>query len=92
MQVSGLGGTAEVAQEEVLVGVGVLAGSTIMILTVAWGGSLIAGRCDLTGPNGTAVDRTTTHGYSLTKTGTFSDNTSCNGKAGCRGRFQMQYQ
>ena len=69
MQVSGLGGTAEEAQEEVLVGVGVLAGSTIMILTVAWGGALIAGRCDLAGPGGTAVDRTTTLPYSLTETG-----------------------
>ncbi|CAI5463408.1 unnamed protein product [Closterium sp. Yama58-4] len=45
--VSGLGGTKEEAQEQVLVGMGVLAGSTIMILTVAWGGSLICGRCDL---------------------------------------------
>lgn len=29
------------------VGVGTLAGSTIMLLTIAWGGSLLAGRCDL---------------------------------------------
>ncbi len=28
-------------------GVGTLAGSTIMLLTIAWGGSLLAGRCDL---------------------------------------------
>ena len=28
-------------------GVGTLAGSTIMLLSIAWGGSLIAGRCDL---------------------------------------------
>ena len=26
---------------------GTLAGSTIMLLTIAWGGSLLAGRCDL---------------------------------------------
>ena len=32
---------------QVNVGIGTLAGSTIMLLTVAWGGSLIAGRCDL---------------------------------------------
>lgn len=29
------------------VGVGTLAGSTIMLLTIAWGGALLAGRCDL---------------------------------------------
>ena len=28
-------------------GVGTLAGSSIMLLTAAWGGSLLAGRCDL---------------------------------------------
>lgn len=32
---------------QVAVGVGTLAGSTIMLLTIAWGGSLLAGRCDL---------------------------------------------
>lgn len=32
---------------QVAVGIGTLAGSTIMLLTVAWGGSLVAGRCDL---------------------------------------------
>ena len=31
---------------QVNVGIGTLAGSTIMLLTVAWGGSLLAGRCD----------------------------------------------
>eukprot|EP00270_Netrium_digitus_P012395 TRINITY_DN401_c0_g1_i6.p1 TRINITY_DN401_c0_g1~~TRINITY_DN401_c0_g1_i6.p1 ORF type:complete len:648 (+),score=189.53 TRINITY_DN401_c0_g1_i6:189-2132(+) len=41
------GGTPEEAQEQVLVGMGVLAGSTIMILTIAWGGSILCGRCDL---------------------------------------------
>lgn len=32
---------------QVSVGVGTLAGSTIMLLTIAWGGSLLVGRCDL---------------------------------------------
>ena len=32
---------------QVAVGVGTLAGSSIMLLTAAWGGSLLAGRCDL---------------------------------------------
>jgi len=31
----------------VAVGVGTLAGSTVMLLTLAWGGSVLAGRCDL---------------------------------------------
>ncbi len=40
-------------------GIGTLAGSTIMLLSIAWGGSLIVGRCDI-GPNGIAKDRTLT--------------------------------
>ena len=46
---SGLGATQEEAQEQVSVGMGTLAGSTVMLLTVAWGGSLWVGRCDLDG-------------------------------------------
>eukprot|EP00897_Mesotaenium_endlicherianum_P006020 jgi/Mesen1/5446/ME000271S04468 len=71
--VSGVGGTLAEAQEQVLVGMGVLAGSTIMLLTLAWAGSLICGRCDLDGPEGTAKDRTLTKGWSLTKTGVTTD-------------------
>jgi len=41
---SGLGPDA---QEQLSVGVGTLAGSTIMLLTVPWLGGLILGRCDL---------------------------------------------
>jgi len=44
---SGLGGSREEAQEQVAVGMGALAGSTIMLLTIAWGGSLLLGRTDL---------------------------------------------
>jgi hypothetical protein len=51
---------------------GTLAGSTIMLLTVAWGGSLLAGRCDI-GPNGRAVDKTTTRGWDLLATGVTTD-------------------
>ena len=46
-------------------GLGVLAGSTIMLLTVAWGGCLVAGRCDLS-EKGTAVDRTLTKPFAET--------------------------
>ena len=38
--VSGLGGSVEEAQDQVSVGMGTLAGSTIMLLTLAWGGSV----------------------------------------------------
>ncbi len=32
---------------QVVVGMGTLAGSTVMMLSIAWGGSLIVGRCDI---------------------------------------------
>ncbi|XP_028416415.1 sodium/calcium exchanger NCL2-like [Dendronephthya gigantea] len=45
------------AQEQISVGMGTLAGSTIMLLTIAWGGSLFLGRCDLNS-NGEAIEET----------------------------------
>jgi Ca2+/Na+ antiporter len=53
---SGLGGTVQQANEQVAVGIGTLAGSTIMLLSIAWGGSLWVGRCDLDA-RGLARDR-----------------------------------
>ena len=38
---------------------GTLAGSTLMLLSIAWGGSLAVGRCDLDA-RGQAKDRTLT--------------------------------
>ncbi|KAL3693674.1 hypothetical protein R1sor_007325 [Riccia sorocarpa] len=70
---SGSGGTLQEAQEEVMVGVGVLAGSIVMLLTVAWSGSVFAGRCDLSGPEGTAKDRTLTKSLDWTGTGVTTD-------------------
>lgn len=61
------------AQQEVLVGVGVLAGSTILLLTVGWAGSLVVGRCDLSGPGETAKDLTLTRGFDLFRTGITTD-------------------
>ena len=58
---SGLGGTVEEAQEQVNVGIGTLAGSTVMLLSIAWGGSVIAGRCDL--EQGRAKDKKLTKGW-----------------------------
>lgn len=49
MLFSGLG-DVEKAQETLSVGVGALAGSTIMLLTVPWGMSVYYGRVDFSGP------------------------------------------
>ncbi|CAL5223152.1 g5620 [Coccomyxa viridis] len=78
--VSGLGGTKKEAAEQVNVGIGTLAGSTIMLLTVAWGGSLIAGRCDLD-DKGQAINKKLTHKWSLFKTGVTTDNFTPKGSA-----------
>ncbi|MBA0580152.1 hypothetical protein Gorai_022381 [Gossypium raimondii] len=56
--VSGLSGTAETAQSQVSVGMGLLAGSTVMLLTVIWGSCIIVGRCDL--HDSVAIDGTNT--------------------------------
>ena len=37
--------------QDVSVGVGTLAGSTILLLTIVWGGSTYLGRCDLDSNN-----------------------------------------
>jgi len=82
---SGLGasGTAQ-AQAQVAVGMGTLAGSTVMLLAVAWGGSLWVGRCDLDAFTGKAVQRSMSHpGFvrGLAKTGVTVDNdTTLNAK------------
>lgn len=44
--VSGIGDVAQ-AQANIAVGVGTLAGSTIMLLTIAWSGAAFLARCDL---------------------------------------------
>jgi len=71
---SGLGGTVEEAKEQVAVGIGTLAGSTIMLLSVAWGGSLWVGRCDLDA-RGIAKDKTLSKGLEMDfyKTGVTTD-------------------
>lgn len=62
--VSGISGTAEVAQSQVSVGMGLLAGSTVMLLTLAWGTCIIVGKCDI--ENSLAIDCKDTKGFSLT--------------------------
>jgi hypothetical protein len=69
--VSGTGGSVAEAQEEVAVGIGTLAGSTVMLLSIAWGGSLVLGRCDI--ENGVAVNKKLSKGWDSTQTGVTSD-------------------
>jgi len=45
--VSGVGGTPQQAQTQLGVGVGTLAGSTIMLLTIPWTASILVGRSDI---------------------------------------------
>jgi hypothetical protein len=65
--VSGLFGSKEEAQSQVLIGMGLLAGSTVFLLTLLWGTCDVVGKCDL-GPGHEAVDVTDTKGFSLTGT------------------------
>lgn len=62
--VSGLSGTVETAQVQVSVGMGLLAGSTVMLLTVIWGTCIVVGKCDI--EDSVAVDGKDTKGLSLT--------------------------
>lgn len=43
---------------------GLLAGSTVMLLTLAWGTCIIVGKCDI--ENSVAIDNRDTKGFSLT--------------------------
>jgi hypothetical protein len=63
--VSGLSGSKETAQSQVLIGMGLLAGSTVFLLTLLWGTCVVVGKCDI-GPNSEAIDLTNTKGFSLT--------------------------
>jgi len=63
---SGLGPIAQ-AQQQLNVGIGTLAGSTIMLLTVPWVGCVFLGRCDI--DEGKAKDKTLTRKWSFLTTG-----------------------
>ncbi|KAK4439141.1 Sodium/calcium exchanger NCL [Sesamum alatum] len=69
--VSGLSGSVETAQSQVSVGMGLLAGSTVMLLTVIWGTCIVVGKCDIV--NQVAVDSQDTKGFSLTGSGITTD-------------------
>ncbi|OAY78590.1 hypothetical protein ACMD2_17270 [Ananas comosus] len=62
--VSGLSGSKETAQSQVLIGMGLLAGSTVMLLTVLWGFCIVAGKCDLS-DNFTSIDSQNEKRFSL---------------------------
>lgn len=61
---SGLSGSKETAQSQVSVGMGLLAGSTVLLLTIIWGTCVIVGKCDIEGS--IALDSQDTRGFSLT--------------------------
>lgn len=73
--VSGLSGSTETAQSQVSVGIGLLAGSTVMLLTVIWGACVIVGKCDI--ENHVAKDLQDTKGFSLTGSGVSTDVWTC---------------
>lgn len=64
---SGMFTTSEKAQSQVAVGMGTLVGSTVMLLSIALGGSTWLGRCDLD-DDGVAIDRRLTdNSFSFSK-------------------------
>ncbi|CAM8896745.1 unnamed protein product [Rhodiola kirilowii] len=69
--VSGLSGSTSTAQEQVSVGMGLLAGSTTMLLTLVWGSCVLIGKCDI--ENGVAVDSKDTKGFNITQSGVSTD-------------------
>lgn len=69
--VSGLSGSVNTAQSQVSVGMGLLAGSTVMLLTVIWGTCVIVGKCDI--EFSVAIDGKDTKGFSLSGSGVSTD-------------------
>ncbi|KAG9146136.1 hypothetical protein Leryth_015919, partial [Lithospermum erythrorhizon] len=69
--VSGVSGSVETAQSQVSVGMGLLAGSTVMLLTLVWGTCVVVGKCDI--QNDVALDLQDTKGFSLTGSGVSTD-------------------
>ena len=63
VSVSGLSGDAATAQTQVSVGMGLLAGSTVMLLTVIWGTCTVVGKCDLR--DNIALNNQDTKGFHL---------------------------
>ena len=66
--ISDLGASHAEVQEVVLVGMGLVAKSSVMVFTALWGSCLIVGRCDLVTVRGNLVakDKFLENGFSLT--------------------------
>ncbi|KAF2286083.1 hypothetical protein GH714_010220 [Hevea brasiliensis] len=75
--VSGLSGSTATAQSQVSVGMGLLAGSTVMLVTVIWGSCIVVGKCDLGETDSVAINGQNTKGFSLTGTGVSTDIWTC---------------
>ncbi|CAN1249040.1 Sodium/calcium exchanger NCL [Linum perenne] len=75
--VSGLSGSAETAQSQVSVGMGLLAGSTVMLLTIIWGSCILVGKCDIRESDNIAIDGKDTRGFHLTGSGVSTDIWTC---------------
>ncbi|PWA66613.1 sodium/calcium exchanger family protein / calcium-binding EF hand family protein [Artemisia annua] len=69
--VSGLSGSTETAQDQVSVGMGLLAGSTVMLITSIWGTCIVVGKCDI--QNSLAQDNKDTKGFNLIGSGVSTD-------------------
>lgn len=69
--VSGISGSTESAQSQVSVGMGLLAGSTVMLLTIVWGSCVVVGKCDI--QDSMAVDSKDTQRFSITGSGISTD-------------------
>ncbi|GMY31965.1 sodium/calcium exchanger NCL-like [Fagus crenata] len=69
--VSGISGTTETAQSQVSIGMGLLAGSTVILLTLIWGSCVVVGKCDIV--DTVALDAIDTKGFSLTESGVSTD-------------------
>ncbi|XP_074557342.1 sodium/calcium exchanger NCL1-like [Curcuma longa] len=70
--VSGLSGSKEIAQNQVSIGMGLLAGSTVMLLTILWGSCIVLGKTDLS-ENSTSIDSQDTHLFCLFGSGVSTD-------------------
>ncbi|KAM3696726.1 hypothetical protein ACJW31_06G060300 [Castanea mollissima] len=69
--VSGIFGTTGTAQSQISIAMGMVAGSTVLLLTIIWGSCVVAGKCDLV--DSVAQDAQDTKGFNLTESGVSTD-------------------
>ncbi|KAI3509800.1 hypothetical protein L1887_25323 [Cichorium endivia] len=68
---SGVFGSVKVAQDQVYIGMGLLAGSTVFLITLIWGDCLLNGKCDIV--NSVAVDNQDTKPFDMIGSGVSTD-------------------